>query len=189
MMSGLPLETCWAFNKLWNNKFYYKLHLVGISTGSYYDARIHEYQIYRQLDVNRQCRTLKCRRKHRYRLTDFYVFAMVTKCGAPDHSPSPIVTKCGAPDHSPSPIVTKCGAPDHSPSRIGTKCGAPDHSPSPVVTVKSWWPWKRNVKVTSLAHKQSALYKVDNNQWLVNADHNLVELPVVYSGLVIGVLF
>ena len=24
MMSGVPFETCWAFNKLWNNKFYYK---------------------------------------------------------------------------------------------------------------------------------------------------------------------
>ena len=24
MMSGVSLETCWAFNKLWNNKFYYK---------------------------------------------------------------------------------------------------------------------------------------------------------------------
>ena len=48
MMSGVPLETCWAFNKLWNNKFYYKLHLVGISTESYYDARIHEYQLERQ---------------------------------------------------------------------------------------------------------------------------------------------
>ena len=24
MMSGLPLETYWAFSKLWNNKFYYK---------------------------------------------------------------------------------------------------------------------------------------------------------------------
>jgi len=23
-MSGVPLETCWTFNKLWNNKFYYK---------------------------------------------------------------------------------------------------------------------------------------------------------------------
>jgi len=23
-MSGVPLETCWAFKKLWNNKFYYK---------------------------------------------------------------------------------------------------------------------------------------------------------------------
>jgi hypothetical protein len=32
---------------LWNNKFFYKLHLVVISTESYYDARIHEYQIYR----------------------------------------------------------------------------------------------------------------------------------------------
>ena len=25
MMSGMPLETCWAFNKFWNNKFYYKV--------------------------------------------------------------------------------------------------------------------------------------------------------------------
>jgi hypothetical protein len=25
MMSGMPLETCWAFNKRWNNKFYYKI--------------------------------------------------------------------------------------------------------------------------------------------------------------------
>ena len=24
MMSGVPLETCWTFNKVWNNKFYYK---------------------------------------------------------------------------------------------------------------------------------------------------------------------
>jgi len=29
MMSGVPLETCWAFSKFWNNKFYYKVHLVG----------------------------------------------------------------------------------------------------------------------------------------------------------------
>jgi len=33
-MSGVPLEICWAFNKLWNNKFYYKLYLVGISIES-----------------------------------------------------------------------------------------------------------------------------------------------------------
>jgi hypothetical protein len=26
---GIPLKTCWAFSKFWNNKFYYKLHLVG----------------------------------------------------------------------------------------------------------------------------------------------------------------
>jgi hypothetical protein len=45
MMSGVPLETSGAFNKLWNNKFYYKLHLVGISIESNYVARIHEYQI------------------------------------------------------------------------------------------------------------------------------------------------
>ena len=25
MMSGMPLETRWAFNKVWNNKFYYKV--------------------------------------------------------------------------------------------------------------------------------------------------------------------
>jgi hypothetical protein len=25
MMSGVPLETCWAFNDRWNNKFYYKV--------------------------------------------------------------------------------------------------------------------------------------------------------------------
>jgi hypothetical protein len=25
MMSGVPFETCWAFNKWWNNKFYYKV--------------------------------------------------------------------------------------------------------------------------------------------------------------------
>jgi len=24
-MSGVPLETCWAFNERWNNKFYYKV--------------------------------------------------------------------------------------------------------------------------------------------------------------------
>jgi hypothetical protein len=34
MMSGMPIETCWAFNKLLNNKFYYKLHLVCVSTES-----------------------------------------------------------------------------------------------------------------------------------------------------------
>jgi hypothetical protein len=25
MMSGMPLETCWAFDKFWNNKFNYKV--------------------------------------------------------------------------------------------------------------------------------------------------------------------
>jgi hypothetical protein len=33
-----------SLQQLRNNKFYYKLHLVGISTESYYDARIHEHQ-------------------------------------------------------------------------------------------------------------------------------------------------
>jgi hypothetical protein len=36
MMSGVPLETCWAFNKLWNNKFCYKLYPVSISTEMYH---------------------------------------------------------------------------------------------------------------------------------------------------------
>jgi hypothetical protein len=39
MMSGMPLETCWAFNKFWNNKFYYKvascwLFLLIVTSGS-----------------------------------------------------------------------------------------------------------------------------------------------------------
>ena len=29
MMSGMPLEASWALNERWNNKFYYKMHLVG----------------------------------------------------------------------------------------------------------------------------------------------------------------
>jgi len=34
-MSGMPLETCWASNERWNNKFYYKvascwLFLLGV---------------------------------------------------------------------------------------------------------------------------------------------------------------
>ena len=37
MMSGIPIETCWAFNERWNNKFYYKvascwLFLLGHTT-------------------------------------------------------------------------------------------------------------------------------------------------------------
>ena len=45
MMSGVPLETCWAFNKLWNNKFYYKATSCWYYYWVIYDARIHEYQI------------------------------------------------------------------------------------------------------------------------------------------------
>jgi hypothetical protein len=43
MMSGVPLETCWAFNKLGIINSITKLHLVGIYW-VIYDARIHEYQ-------------------------------------------------------------------------------------------------------------------------------------------------
>jgi len=45
MMSGVPLETCWAFKKLWNNKFYYKAASCWYFYRVIYDARIHEYQI------------------------------------------------------------------------------------------------------------------------------------------------
>ena len=46
MMSGIRLETCWAFNRLWNNKFYYKAAFCWYFFWIIYDARIHEYQIY-----------------------------------------------------------------------------------------------------------------------------------------------
>jgi hypothetical protein len=46
MMSGVPLETCWAFNKLWNNKFYYKTASCSYFYWVIYDARIHEYHIF-----------------------------------------------------------------------------------------------------------------------------------------------
>jgi len=45
MMSGLPLETYWAFKKLWNNKFYDKAASCWYFYWVIYDARIHEYQI------------------------------------------------------------------------------------------------------------------------------------------------
>ena len=44
MMSGVPFETCWAFKKLRNNKFYYKAASYWYFYWVIYDARIHEYQ-------------------------------------------------------------------------------------------------------------------------------------------------
>ena len=44
MMSGVPLETCWAFNKLCNNKFYYKAASCWYFYWVIHDARIHEYR-------------------------------------------------------------------------------------------------------------------------------------------------
>jgi hypothetical protein len=44
-MSGVPLETCWAFNKLGNNKFYYKAASCWYFYWVIYDVQIHEYQI------------------------------------------------------------------------------------------------------------------------------------------------
>ena len=46
MTSGVPLETCWAFKKLWNNKFYYKAASCWYFYWIMYDARIHEYHIF-----------------------------------------------------------------------------------------------------------------------------------------------
>jgi len=43
MMSVVPLETCWAFNTLWNNKFYYKAASCWYFYWVIHDARIHEY--------------------------------------------------------------------------------------------------------------------------------------------------
>jgi hypothetical protein len=45
MMTGVPLETCWAFKKLWNNKFYYKAASCWYFYWVIYDARIYDYEI------------------------------------------------------------------------------------------------------------------------------------------------
>jgi len=42
-MSGVPLETCWTFKKLRNNKFCYKAASCLYLYWVIYDARIHEY--------------------------------------------------------------------------------------------------------------------------------------------------
>ena len=47
MMSGMPLETCWAFKKLWNNKFYHKAASCWYFYWVIYDELIHEYLIYK----------------------------------------------------------------------------------------------------------------------------------------------
>ena len=65
MMSGVPLETCWAFNKLWNNKFYYKLHLVGISTESKIKSIVYPTECTTRLQF-----TLKC--YYVFRLTNHH---------------------------------------------------------------------------------------------------------------------
>jgi len=52
MMSGVPLETCRAFNKLWNNKFYYKAASCWYIYWIIYDARILEYQVQIVLSTN-----------------------------------------------------------------------------------------------------------------------------------------
>ena len=64
MMSGMSPETCWALNKIWNNKFYLQgCILLVISTDSYYDARIHEYQMYKRRTGQRNTRYENTKRK------------------------------------------------------------------------------------------------------------------------------
>jgi hypothetical protein len=45
MMGGVPLETRWAFNKLWNNKCYYNAASCWYFYWVIYDTWIYEYQI------------------------------------------------------------------------------------------------------------------------------------------------
>jgi len=54
-----------------------KLHLVGISTESYYDAQIHEYQIYKQL--------YKIKEQHAYFPFPILI-ALGNKCPKPLHA-------------------------------------------------------------------------------------------------------
>jgi len=50
MMSGVSLETCWAIDKQWNNKFYYTVASCWLFLYDlYYDARIHEHQVYKRM--------------------------------------------------------------------------------------------------------------------------------------------
>ena len=57
-MSGVPLETCWDFNKLWNNKFYYKSASWWYFCWIIHDEWIHEYQIYKRQTGHRYTYTL-----------------------------------------------------------------------------------------------------------------------------------
>jgi len=46
MMGGVSPKTCWAIKKHWSNKFYYTVASCWFFLCvSYYDERIHEYQI------------------------------------------------------------------------------------------------------------------------------------------------
>ena len=48
MMGGVSPETCWAIKKHWNNKFYYTVASCWFFLWDlYYDAQIHEHQVYR----------------------------------------------------------------------------------------------------------------------------------------------
>jgi hypothetical protein len=47
MISGVSLKTCWAINKQWNNKLEYTVSSCWLFLCDlYYDARIHELQVY-----------------------------------------------------------------------------------------------------------------------------------------------
>ena len=50
MMSGVPLETCWAFNERWNNKFCYKvascwLFLLTVAVGTLHEVCLISFMV------------------------------------------------------------------------------------------------------------------------------------------------
>ena len=54
MMRDVSLETCWAIKKHWNNKFYYTVACCWLFIYDlYYDARIHEYQVFFNVQSSR----------------------------------------------------------------------------------------------------------------------------------------
>jgi len=67
MMSGVPLEKCWAFNKRWNNKFYYKVAscwlflLIHTTMHGSMNIKFRNCSIYRQGDINRMPNTVGLR--------------------------------------------------------------------------------------------------------------------------------
>jgi hypothetical protein len=57
MMSGMPLETCWAFNEPWNNKFYCKvascwLFLLGFYIWLWTDVWLLAWPLYLRCKCN-----------------------------------------------------------------------------------------------------------------------------------------
>ena len=77
MMSGMPLETWWAFNKFWNNKFYYKVAtcwlFLLIHTTMHGSINIkNEYQIKKiWFKIQENSINLTCTRTDRYQIIKY----------------------------------------------------------------------------------------------------------------------